>query len=100
MGNRDYDKLFAAGTAAQREKLVANEHKDGFLNLDMDFAFESLTKERDELLIAFEMRRLSRQFPYIERSGKTALKAIRCEAADVANFAHMIILKCDKELEK
>lgn len=84
----NYEKLFKAGNAAQLEKLKENDHKSGFMNVDLWFAFNALSKERDELLIAL-----------LTNHTKYKLKNVRCEAADIANFAHMIILQCDKRLE-
>lgn len=88
MPNRDYDILLSAGNAAQLEKLKKNEHKRGFDNIDLDYAWYRIQEEIEEL-------REEMDAP-IWRD----LKAIMAEAADVANFAHMIILKCDQELNK
>ena len=84
---RDYDKLFEAGTQAQREKLLANNHKDGFDSISIGYAIGRLEEEFDELEKAYSTK------------GHT-IEEVRHEAADVANFAHMIILKCDKLMGK
>jgi len=85
---RDYKKLLESGNKAQLEKLKNNEHKSGFENLDIDYAFERLKEEVHELLV--ELQGVKERNP----------SDIRSEAADVANFAYMIILKCDQEINK
>ncbi len=83
--NRDYDSLIKAGNKAQIEKLRENDHKDPFNTVALWDAYCLLRDEIEEL--DFE----------IDDSNKDYSK-IRREAADVANFAHIIILKCDQEL--
>lgn len=100
MPNRDYDELFIRGTNAQREKLEENDYKCGFDDIDISVAFNYLSKERDELSLAIAIHALCLSVPGEINTQKTGYEDIRGEAADVANFAHMIILKCDKELEK
>ncbi len=84
MGNRDYDKLLKAGNAAQLEKLKENEHKQGWDDMNIDYAVDRIVEEVEELIR--------------ERD----VQCIRREAADIANFCHMIILRCDRiiQLEK
>jgi len=84
--NRDIDALFKAGNQAQREKLEKNGHKKGFDDIDIWKAFCRLRGEVEEL--------------DAELSANWDCNYIRHEAADIANFAHMIILVCDKELSK
>jgi len=81
MSNK-YKVLFDAGNAAQLEKLQANEHKDGWNNIDIEYA-------RDEIWMNF-----------FELDIATNLATTRSKAADIANFAHMIILACDTKLAK
>ena len=83
---RDIDALLKAGNLAQREKLEQNGHKQGFDNIDIDDAFECLAGEFAEL--------------DVEMMKDGHWKEKRHEAADIANYAHMIILACDRELEK
>ena len=88
--NRDYDALLKAGNQAQIEKLKKNEHKKGFDNIGFTYGFIRLTEELKELeeeLICL-------------KHGLNNYETLRSEAADIANFAHMIILACDKELDK
>ncbi len=92
MSDKNYDELFIRGTNAQREKLEENEHKGGFTDIDIELAFKRLYLETDELGCLIGMHHMC--------TWGSNLKDIRQKAADVANFAHMIILKCDKELEK
>ena len=83
---RDYKALLDAGNKAQLEKLEQNGHKKGFDNLKLPYAFKRLVMEIDEL---------TKEYCNVVLD----FQAIRHEAADVANFAHMIILATDKELE-
>jgi hypothetical protein len=85
--NRDYLKLLQAGNTAQIEKLRENEHKPGFDNIDINWAFKRLHDEFREL------------FSELSEDNKD-YSLIRKEAADVANFAHMIILAADQEMNK
>ena len=89
---RDYKKLFKAGKKAQLEKLLMNEHKDGFECIDIEYASDRIEEEWNEL---------SAEVMLIDTwEDEPDYKKIRHEAADIANFAHMIILACDKELSK
>jgi len=78
----EYKKLFDAGNAAQLEKLKENDHKSGWNAISIDYAERRIAEEVLELFT-------TRDFV-----------AARRAAADVANFAHMIILRCDKEISK
>ena len=100
--NRDYEKLISAGNKAQLEKLKLpeNQHKRGFDDIDIHYAVKRITEEINELV--------KETFKIQEKTGylitipidEMDIEAVRKEAADVANFAHMIILKCDQELNK
>ncbi len=89
---RDIDALLKAGNKAQREKLEENRHKGGFDTDDIFIIHEKLVIEVYEL----EEELYTRLMPKKEIDYAKA----RREAADVANFAHMIILKCDDILNK
>ena len=89
---KDYSQLFIHGNQAQLEKLKENESTEGFDNIDIQYAMTRLYEEHVELhnlLIDDDNEEWRKKLDY---------EQIRREAADVANFAHMIILKCDKEL--
>lgn len=88
----EYESLLSAGNKAQIEKLKANSHKSGMDNLDPCYGYDCLEKEMEELQNELLLYPLS-------EDKKESWKAIRREAADIANFAYMIILKCDKELK-
>lgn len=90
--NRDYTKLLKAGNAAQLEKLKENEHKTGFEDINIYYAYNRLKNELQELSI--EMYYMPRKVWALREN--INYPAIRHEAADIANFAHMIILQCDK----
>jgi phosphoribosyl-ATP pyrophosphohydrolase len=78
---RDYRALLEAGNKAQLEKLKENEHKEGWDNINMKYAINRLNEEVDELIIA---------------KHRGYVPEIRREAADIANFAHMVVLACDR----
>ena len=78
--HRDVDALLEAGTRAQREKLEENTDKGSWLNLNTSELFD---------LLSVEMRELADTF------GMDDTEAMRREAADVANYAHMIIERCN-----
>jgi uncharacterized small protein (DUF1192 family) len=86
---RDIDKLLGRGTALQTYKLLANAHKDDFNTLKVDELFALLEDEIEEL--AAEV--------YKWKNGKADLIELVLEAADVANFSHMIILKAEEDNE-
>jgi len=81
---RNYQELLKASNKAQLEKLLENEHKKGFENTDIFYATGRIQDELGELKEALY---------------KGDMAEVRREAADIANFASMIILRCDKEFE-
>jgi len=78
---RDYDLLLKEGRKAQIEKLKKNDHKCGFDTEPVELLFIKLLTEVEEL--RFEINAIKQDW-----------NKIRHEAADVANYAFMIILKC------
>ncbi len=78
---RNYKELLEAGNRAQLEKLYENKHKDGWDDISVGYAISRLKEELRELALAYHTE---------------STKHVRREAADIANFAYMIILKCDK----
>ena len=87
---RNYEDLLSAGNKAQLEKLEENSHKRGFDNIDLNYAHTRIKEEMSELDIEIN------GLPHDQRID---FKKVRREAADVANFAHMIIFKCDQEIK-
>ena len=81
---RDYKKLLESGNKAQLEKLLLYKEKGEFPT-DLYLLILLLKAEYGELLVELYLK---------------DYKAIRKEFADIANYAHMGILACDKELEK
>ena len=92
--NRDYDALFKAGNKAQREKLEQNGHKEGFEDIILEYTYRRIVQE------VIELEKAIYQPDKVVCYGEYDLKNVRHEAADIANFAHMIILACDKEINK
>lgn len=86
--SRDYHELIDAGNTAQMEKLRAREYKGDYEELEFDELFHLIIDEALELRA--EIRRTN--VPNIMR-----LNRIRNEAADVANYAHMVILRAERE---
>jgi len=84
---RDLKALIDAGVKAQLEKLEQNGHKESFDNLDACESYYLMMKETKELQA--EIYKTT-----------TDYKATRREFADIANFCHMGILACDKEINK
>jgi hypothetical protein len=81
---RDVLSLLRQGNTAQLEKLEANEDKRGFESIDLDWAWKRLNEEMHELDVELHGTKI--------RSPED----IRLEAADISNFAHMIIVRCDQ----
>lgn len=87
--SRDYEKLIESGNKAQLEKLLQNEHKPGFEDIDIVYAYKRIKQEESELF-----------WEIFNGKENVDFSKIRHEAADIANFAHMIIYKCDQEIIK
>ncbi len=83
MEKRNYEKLLKAGNQAQLVKLKMNEEKGGWNNLSFGQLFVMLQEELNELEKEIDNHHQDTDL-------------IRLEAADIANYAHMIIQKCDK----
>jgi len=96
---RNYAALLKAGAAAQLEKLRENAHKPGFADLDWKTVISGLNEEFYELLVAFDYLTKLKQETEPEEYRQRVHEARR-EAADVANYAHMFILRCDRVLEE
>lgn len=71
--------------AAMSEKLEENRHKEGWQDLGIADCVVRLLEEVDELL---------------EAAAAEDPKEVRREAADVANFAGMIVEKCNARMAK
>lgn len=96
---RDNKTLLKAGTAAQLEKLTLPEN-----TIKEDFDFHSIFTLYN-LLSGEEWELFDELYHLDDTSHPVELDVIdyakiRHEAADIANFAHMIIYKCDQELGK
>lgn len=87
MSNRNHYALLDAGERAQLEKLEANDHKGGWGEIPLNELAASCSIEVWELTDEL----LKEPIDY---------EKVRAEAADVANYAHMIIQRCDKMLEE
>ena len=85
MDNR-YDEMFKAGNEAQLEQMVKNEHKEGYDKIDINYAIDKIVDKADELWVRMRVKENN----YVE---------IKTSAAHIANYAQMIILKCNKEIK-
>lgn len=98
MSDRNYDELLKSANIAMLEKLKENEHKNGFEDIDIEFAINRITEETDELDIEFNGIAMYKAWK--GKMHKTNYHKVRREAADVANFAAMIIYKCDQKMKE
>jgi hypothetical protein len=67
------------------EKLLKYDDKPGFNEHELEELYTLLHHESHELMMAM--------------ANGEGYEAIRLEAADVANYAHMIVLFCDKVID-
>jgi hypothetical protein len=82
---RNYTALIESANKAMLEKLKENEHKNGWDGIDIGYTTKRIFDEYLELC---------------KEVGIRNTREIRREAADVANFAAMIIYQCDKKLKE
>jgi len=90
-----YNKLIKAGNKAQIEKMEENSHKDEFQkrwnNFPIDISIYHMKRNMKKLIeTEFEMK---------PNDDKIYYEILRMKAANIANYAHMIILKCDKMIQ-
>lgn len=85
---RDYDGLLTSATTAMIEKLLQNANKPGFDSVTITKAQKRMHQEGFELDEAI--------LSYLKKPSLEGVINVRAEASDVANFAAMIIYKCDK----
>ncbi len=97
---RDYKELLKAGNKAQLEKLLENEHKNGFNSIHPDYATRRIKVELDELEEVMIAINICERHDVPTNSIIELVKDYRSEFGDIANFAHMGILACDKILEE
>ena len=89
--NSQYDPMFEAGIEAQLEKMIKNNHKKGWDDIDIRYAHSKIIDNQlklPELLY-------NRHFENPVSNSEIDCESVRKIAANIANFAHMIILKCD-----
>jgi hypothetical protein len=99
MEDVNFKYLIESGNKAQIEKLEANKDKHGLGHRPLDFLINKIfiqfyklrTESCDELELC-----VCKRFRIKE---KARCKLIRSIAANIANYAHMIIVNCDYELE-
>lgn len=90
---RDHSKLLTSGISAQLEKLDENKHKEDYSGMSVVEAFRLKMEEVEELRAEiFDNLGFVRENPDYAK--------IRREAADNANYDHIIILECDRKLKE
>ena len=95
---RDYKELLEAGNKAQLEKLVQNEHKEGFDDIELKYAYKRIRQETKELWKELYLKPFLLMISAIFPRCYTDYRSVRGEFADIGNFAHMGIYKCDEEI--
>ena len=95
---RDYKALLEAGNRAQREKLEENGHKTGFDNLELKYIYKRLKQEMRELWKEIYWKPFIKMISCMLLKHYIDYRSTRFEFGDIANFAHMGILVCDKEI--
>lgn len=89
---RDYNELIEHGSKAQIEKILDPKNVDkGDFSISLEYGLKRALDEWIELKTEIES---------FSGSSLEYYNRIRLEAADLANFAHMIIMHCDNEIEK
>jgi hypothetical protein len=83
-----YDKLQESGNIAGLERLIENSYKNGYDNINPEYAFGKILDRCEDL--REEMHFLSLEAPQWHY--------MRRYSADIRNYCDMIILKCDREL--
>ncbi len=97
---RDIDALLETGVKAQREKLEQNAHKEGLNNIDLKYAYKRIKQETRELWKEIYWKPFLIMLSGLFVRNYIDYRSTRLEFADIANFAHMGISTCDKELKK
>lgn len=98
MKDNKYSELFESGNKAQLKQMIKNEHKEGWNDINIKYAYKRIKQKTRILWREIYLK------PFIFMvSGMLVRRykdhrSIRKEAANIANFTQMIILKCDKEL--
>jgi hypothetical protein len=77
-----FDKMFETGNRAQLVQMEANDDKSGWDNID----------------ILYANRRIGEIAENMSWTHDTDYEELINKAANIANFAHMIILKCKNEM--
>ena len=101
----EYDELFEVGNKAQLEQMERfGDEKGGWYDIDLRYGSDNLKEKADEVSISLT-RLLLRQAGYREGMNVSKkeiiefLNLVKRKAAHSANFAHMIILECNKEIK-
>lgn len=99
----EYKELFEAGNKAQLEQMERNTCKNGWDDIDLQYGVDKLAEKAidtkmqlDSISIRINEGDKYKKINKLEAVER--LKEVRKKAAHSANFAHMIILACDKKL--
>lgn len=83
-----YQKLFEAGNKAQLEQMEMNKHKDGWDDFPVSLAAHSILSNLKEIIDRYDDSTMS------------GIEVVRRRAANISNFANMIILRCDNVINE
>jgi hypothetical protein len=90
---RNHLKLIKGGADAQLEKLQENDHKEDYSGMSIVEAFRLKEQEVEELRNEiFDGNGFVIENPDYRK--------IRHEAADNANYDHIIIMECDRKIKE
>ena len=87
---RHYTELLNVGMVRQLKKLKQNEDKPGFDNINFKWAYKRIKDETIEL---------HTELFGVPGSAEPDYDAVADEAADIMNFAAMIIMECERKLK-
>lgn len=90
-----FNKLLKLGKEAQLQKLIENDHKQGFEDMPIHDAF-ILINEKMHIISKEIYERYDEWIGQVIPEDQLNLDIIQSKLADIANFAHMGILTCNK----
>ena len=95
MSDDKYKKLFESGNKPQLEKMLKYDGwRSGWDNFPILESFEGIRKSA-----VFIERMLFHEFTNTSKPlTKTQIEVLRSKVANIANYAHMMSLNCDNEL--
>ena len=93
-----YDELLKIGNKEQLKQMVKYNHKTGYENIDIKFAYKMIKKNMRALWKEIYLKPFLFMISGMLVRNYTWHREIIKKAADIANYSHMLICKCNKEL--